>query len=220
VSLRAAIFASGRGSNFQVLADRAAGDPDYPWSPVLLVVDRPGVGALELAEERGIPTAMIPPGDDAESFGEALLAPLAEARVDMILLAGYLRLMPIAVVRHFRGRMLNLHPALLPAFGGKGMYGARVHQAVIASGARVSGVTVHFVDEEYDRGRILAQWPVPVLPSDTPESLQQRIRAAEHVLYPAAAAELARAILRGEDPGALPVAGEHFHLSDHPPEFP
>jgi len=220
VTLRAAVFASGRGSNFRVLADRAAGDPGCPWSPVLLVVDRPGIGALDLAAGRGIPAAVIPPGDDAESFGEALLASLTEARVDMVLLAGYLRLMPPAVVRHFRGRMLNLHPALLPAFGGKGMYGARVHQAVIAAGVRVTGVTVHHVDEEYDRGRILAQWPVPVLPGDTPETLQHRIQAAEHILYPAAASELARAILRGEDAVALPFQGEHFHLSHHPPELP
>ena len=220
MTLRAAVFASGRGTNFRVLADRAAADPDRLWSPVLLIADRPGIGALEVAEERGIPTAVIPPGADAESSARAILTPLAEARVDLVLLAGYLRLMPAAVVRHFRGRMLNLHPALLPAFGGKGMYGARVHEAVIASGVRVSGVTVHFVDEEYDRGRIFAQWPVPVLADDTPASLQRRIHAAEHLLYPAATAELARSLLRGEDPGVLPAAGEHFHLSDHPPELP
>jgi len=220
VTLRAAIFASGRGSNFRVLADHAAADPDRLWSPVLLIVDQPVIGALELAVERGIPSAVIPPEADEESFGEALLGPLTEAGVEMVLLAGYLRLVPAAVVRRFRGRMLNLHPALLPAFGGKGMHGARVHEAVIASGARVSGVTVHFVDEEYDRGRILAQWPVQVLPGDTPASLQHRIQAVEHVVYPAAARELARALQRGEGPVALPIAGEHFHPSAHPPELP
>jgi len=220
VTLRAAVFASGRGSNFQVLAERAAEDPDRLWSPVLLVADRPGIGALDLAAERGIPTAVIPPGADEESSAQALFPPLTEARVDMVLLAGYLRLMPASVVRRFRGRMLNLHPALLPSFGGKGMYGARVHEAVIAAGVRVSGVTVHFVDEEYDRGRILAQWPVQVLPGDTPASLQYRIQAVEHVVYPAAVRELARALQRGEGPVALPIAGEHFHPSAHPPELP
>jgi phosphoribosylglycinamide formyltransferase 1 len=100
-------------------------------------------------------------------------------------LAGYLRLVPAAIVRRWEGRMLNVHPALLPAFGGKGMYGRRIHEAVLAARSTVTGVTVHLVDEHFDEGPIVAQWPVPVHPGDTPESLAARVLAAEHRLYPA-----------------------------------
>jgi folate-dependent phosphoribosylglycinamide formyltransferase PurN len=160
---------------------------------------------------------VVPPAEDPTSFPDRLLHRLEEARVDLVLLAGYLRLMPPPVVEKFRGRMLNLHPALLPGFGGKGMFGARVHEAVLASGTRISGPTVHFVTEEYDRGRILAQWPVPILPEDTPASLYARIQEVEHVLYPATVDLLARAIKDGIDPPAIPGIGRHFNLSDDPP---
>ena len=108
------------------------------------------------------------------------------------MLAGWLQLVPSEVVARYHGRMVNVHPALLPAFGGKGMYGKRVHQAVIAAGARVSGATVHLVDERYDEGAILAQWPVPVLPGDTPETLAARVLAVEHRILPLAVEALAR----------------------------
>jgi folate-dependent phosphoribosylglycinamide formyltransferase PurN len=111
--------------------------------------------------------------------------------VDLIALAGYLRFIPVDVTRRWRGRIVNVHPSLLPSFGGAGMYGIRVHQAVIAAGVRVTGVTVHFVDEEYDRGPIIAQWPVPVLPHDDAETLARRVLAVEHRLYPAALDALA-----------------------------
>jgi phosphoribosylglycinamide formyltransferase-1 len=101
-------------------------------------------------------------------------------------LAGYLKLVPAAVIARYRDRILNVHPALLPAFGGRGMYGHRVHEAVLASGARESGATVHLVDEVYDRGAILAQGRVPVLPDDTPDRLAARVLAVEHRLLPAA----------------------------------
>ena len=108
--------------------------------------------------------------------------------------------------------MLNPHPALLPSFGGKGMYGHRVHQAVLDAGVRLTGVTVHFVNEEYDQGRILAQWPVPVLAGDTPETLAERIHAVEHRLYPLAADRLARALLDGSDPVPIPARESDFQL--------
>jgi phosphoribosylglycinamide formyltransferase/phosphoribosylglycinamide formyltransferase-1 len=111
---------------------------------------------------------------------------LDEHSVDLVSLAGYLRLVPLDVVDRFRGRIVNVHPALLPAFGGTGMFGARVHQAVLDAGATVSGVTVHFVDQAYDRGPVIAQWPVPVLAGDTAASLAARVLRVEHVLYPAA----------------------------------
>jgi formyltetrahydrofolate-dependent phosphoribosylglycinamide formyltransferase len=117
---------------------------------------------------------------------------LREHRVDLIVLAGYLRLVPRSVIGAYRGRIINIHPALLPAFGGQGMYGKRVHAAVLASGRRESGCTVHLVDEEYDRGPILAQRRVPVLPDDTVESLAARVLEAEHQLLPAVVREAAR----------------------------
>jgi folate-dependent phosphoribosylglycinamide formyltransferase PurN len=103
-----------------------------------------------------------------------------------MLLAGYLKRIPSKVIREYSGRMINIHPALLPAFGGEGMYGAHVHQAVIASGAKESGVTVHLVDDEYDRGPIVAQWRIPVEPSDTAERLAARVLNVEHVVFPRA----------------------------------
>jgi folate-dependent phosphoribosylglycinamide formyltransferase PurN len=106
--------------------------------------------------------------------------------VDLLVLAGYLKLVPAAVIARYRDHVLNVHPALLPAFGGRGMYGHRVHEAVLASGARESGATVHLVDEVYDRGAILAQARVPVLPDDTPDRLAARVLAVEHRLLPAA----------------------------------
>jgi formyltetrahydrofolate-dependent phosphoribosylglycinamide formyltransferase len=217
VKLRAAVFASGRGSNFQVLADHALASAGSTWEVVLLVTDRPEAGALDIARARGIAGVVVAPSHDPHWFAARILERLEEARADFVLLAGYLRLMPREVVLRFRGKMLNLHPALLPGFGGKGMYGNRVHQAVLASGARISGATIHFVDEEYDRGRILAQWPVPVLAGDTPDSLYARIQEVEHVLYPAAADALARAIRDGVEPPTIPTIGGHFHLSNQRP---
>jgi phosphoribosylglycinamide formyltransferase 1 len=125
-----------------------------------------------------------------------LLRHLTGHHADLVVLAGYLKLVPGDVVSAFRGRMVNVHPALLPAFGGEGMYGRRVHEAVLASGARVSGPTVHLVGEEYDRGPILAQWPVPVDPNDTVESLAARVLAAEHRLLPAVVLALAGTLRR------------------------
>ncbi len=118
-----------------------------------------------------------------------------------MVLAGWLRLVPAPVVRAYRGRMVNVHPALLPAFGGQGMYGRHVHQAVLDSGVRVSGVTVHFVDEAYDRGPILAQWPVPVHERDDAATLADRVLQVEHRLLPSAVRALARGRVRLDETG-------------------
>jgi phosphoribosylglycinamide formyltransferase-1 len=234
VTLRAAVFASGAGSNFQVLTEHALtlsrtsdpssdDTPNHLWRVVLLITDRDGIFALDRARALGVDTAIIPPSSDTSEFGNRLLEALEEAEIDMVLNAGYLRLIPLAVVNRYEGRMLNLHPALLPSFGGKGMYGRRVHEAVLEAGVRLTGVTVHFVNEEYDRGRILAQWPVPVLAGDTPETLAERIHAVEHRLYPLAADRLARAIQDGSDPVPIPAREREFQLvrdgfqqADHP----
>jgi formyltetrahydrofolate-dependent phosphoribosylglycinamide formyltransferase len=176
---RIAVFVSGRGSNLQALhayLARAGGA-----EVALVVSDRASSGALTWARERGITTATLDSGRDDAS---AILEWLAAARADLVVLAGYLRLVPPAVVRAYRGRMVNVHPALLPAFGGSGMYGPRVHRAVLDAGVRVTGPTVHFVDEVYDHGAIIAQWPVPVFADDTDAALAARVLRAEHLLLP------------------------------------
>jgi phosphoribosylglycinamide formyltransferase-1 len=177
---RLAVLASGGGSNLQAIYDHLVGlGAAAPAELVLVVSDRREAGALERARGWKVSAVHLP----KERLSE-LGALLTEHRVTLIALAGFLKLVPVDVVRAFRGRMLNVHPALLPQFGGPGMYGAKVHAAVVAARAAVSGPTVHFVDEEYDRGAIIAQWPVPVLPSDTAETLAARVLAAEHELYP------------------------------------
>ncbi|HEY6825490.1 MAG TPA: phosphoribosylglycinamide formyltransferase [Gemmatimonadaceae bacterium] len=180
---RIAVLASGGGSNLQGIIDhldqlgaRRGGDV------VLVASNRPGAGALERATRRDIPIAVLASAKEPE--GAQLDGLLDEHQIDLIVLAGYLKLVPGDVVAKYHGRIVNVHPALLPAFGGPGMYGQRVHHAVIESGARVSGVTAHFVDEQYDRGRIIAQWPVPVFGSDDAGTLAARVLRVEHLLYP------------------------------------
>lgn len=218
--VRVAVLASGSGSNLQALLDaEAAGSA--PWRTVLVVSDREGAGALERAARAGVEGRVIPVAErDPADVAADTLAALKAARVDAVLLAGYLRLLPGAVVARYRGRILNIHPALLPAFGGKGMWGRRVHEAVLASGARVTGPTVHLVDERYDEGRILAQWPVPVLNGDTAATLASRVLAQEHALYPRVVGHLARAIQAGEPVTPLDAPGEIFQAMGDPPARP
>lgn len=203
--LRAAVFASGSGSNFQsLLGVQARG---APWRIVLLISDREGIGSIERAARAGVETRVIPVrGRSDEEVAADTVGALGDAGVQVIFLAGYLRRLPQPVVHEFRGRILNVHPALLPEFGGHGMYGRRVHEAVLESGRTTSGPTVHFVDEEYDSGAVLAQWPVPVEPGDTPELLAARVLQAEHRLYPLAADRLCRALAAGQRPTTFPPA--------------
>lgn len=179
---RIAVFASGGGTNLQALVDHFHAAPDPVARVELVVASRPGIGALQRASAAGA-EAWVLPGNGQDGEAE-LLQRLHRDRIDRIVLAGYLRLVPPPVIAAFRGRILNIHPALLPSFGGRGMYGMRVHEAVLASGALLSGATVHRVDEEYDRGEILAQWPVPVLDGDTPQTLAARVLTVEHLLLP------------------------------------
>jgi phosphoribosylglycinamide formyltransferase-1 len=177
---RLAVLASGGGSNLQAIMDHFdALGPQAPAHVALVVSDREAAGALDRARARDIAAEWLPRERNAE-----LGAILASHRITHLALAGYLRLIPADVVSAFRGRIVNVHPALLPAFGGPGMFGHHVHEAVIRSGARVSGPTVHFVNEHYDEGAIIAQCPVPVHATDTPESLAERVLAAEHRIYP------------------------------------
>jgi phosphoribosylglycinamide formyltransferase-1 len=185
--MRLAVFASGGGTNFQALLD-VIDRGTLPAEPVCCVSNTPGAGALDRAERADVPTAVVPPSDydNPRAFGEALLDVLTAHDASFVALAGYMIKVPTNVVDTYRGRMTNVHPALLPAFGGQGMYGMHVHEAVIEYGAHWSGVTVHLVDEEYDHGPIVLQEPVPVYPDDTPQALADRIKTVEHRLYPEA----------------------------------
>lgn len=180
---RIGILASGGGSNLQAILDHFASLGGARSGDVVLVgSNRSDAGAFQRAARASIPQAIV--RSPREPGGQELEPLLRDHGVDLVVLAGYMRLVPPDVTRAFRGRMLNVHPALLPAFGGPGMYGARVHRAVIAAGASESGPTVHFVDEVYDHGPVIAQWPVPVLPNDDEHSLAARVLRAEHLLYP------------------------------------
>ncbi|CAN6475677.1 unnamed protein product [Victoria cruziana] len=181
---RVAVFVSGGGSNFKslhqaMIQDRIHGEV------VVVVTDKPSCGGSEYAREKGIPVVFATKNSSVPSGLSAvdLVNALGEFKVDFILLAGYLKLLPAELVRAYPRAILNIHPSLLPAFGGKGHYGIKVHKAVIASGARYSGATIHFVDEQYDTGRILAQRVVPVLVTDTPDELAARVLHEEHQLY-------------------------------------
>ncbi len=178
---RIAAFVSGGGSNFVALHEYQLARGDLAAGDVVLVIsNKPHCPALMRAAERNVSSIVLANPKD----GVTLLALLEEHRIDVLVLTGYLALVPAIVTRAYRGRILNVHPSLLPTFGGPGMYGKHVHTAVLAAGARISGATVHFVDEEYDRGAIVAQWPVPVFEEDSPETLAARILRVEHALLP------------------------------------
>jgi len=180
---RLAVLASGRGSNLQAIIDHFDNIARERIANVALVAsNRPDSAALIRGATASIDIATFDAADD----GTQLLALLQKFRIDLVVLAGYLKKIPSSVIREYAGRIINIHPALLPDFGGEGMYGARVHEAVIASGAKETGVTVHLVDDDYDRGRIVAQWRIPVEKSDTAESLAARVLEVEHVVYPRA----------------------------------
>ncbi len=169
---RIAVFASGSGSNFQAILDAiASGRLDA--SVCALIASKPGIGAIQKAETNHIPVFI----QDADLAIES-------TKPDLLVLAGYLKPIPSHIINRFPNRILNIHPALLPKFGGKGMYGRHVHEAVIAAGESESGCTVHVVTEHYDEGPILAQARVPVLPEDSAETLAARVLAQEHLLFP------------------------------------
>jgi len=189
MTARVAVLASGGGTNLQAILDYFDGQGEQRAATVALVAsDRASAGALDRARRRGVATVAL----DAAQRGEGMASLLDSHGIEFIALAGYMRFVPAAVTRKWRGRIVNVHPSLLPAFGGSGMYGIRVHEAVIAAGVRITGVTVHFVDEQYDHGPIIAQAPVPVRPDDTAEVLAERVLAVEHTLYPVALDAVAR----------------------------
>jgi phosphoribosylglycinamide formyltransferase 1 len=187
---RIAVLASGGGSNLEsILAHLESLGRDTPAQVAVVASDRPQAGALQKARDRQISSVVL--HQAADPLNRELAELLVHHRVDLVVLAGYLRLVPAPVVDAFADRMVNIHPALLPLHGGPGMYGIRVHQAVLDARERVSGATVHFVTHEYDRGPIIAQWPIAVLPDDDARSLAARVLTVEHALYPRVVAALA-----------------------------
>lgn len=194
---RIAVLASGSGTNLQAMLDYFALLGEARSGDVVLVAsNRAQAGALARARRAGVATEQFDAND-----AQAMIDMLDRHAINIVALAGYLRLVPERVVARFRGQILNVHPGALPRFGGDGMYGARVHDAVLRSGESHTAATVHLVDERFDHGYVLAQWPVPVDRDDTAASLASRVLAAEHVIYPrvldAFAASVAASIGRG-----------------------
>lgn len=183
--LNIAVFASGRGSNLEAL-HRSLTARAAAARIVAVISNNSGSGALAFARANGIPALHLSRQrfDDDASFNTAMLGVLRAHAADLVVLAGYMKKLDASVVAAYRGRIINVHPALLPKYGGEGMYGMRVHEAVVAAGDAVSGATVHLVDEEYDRGRILLQDIVTVAPGETPESLAAKVLNVEHRILP------------------------------------
>ncbi|MGH7493996.1 MAG: phosphoribosylglycinamide formyltransferase [bacterium] len=187
MQLNLAIFASGRGSNFQAIL-RAIHQGRLQARVAVLVADNPEAEAVQIAQAANVAAAVIDAraASAGETFAADLLATLQSHRANFIVLSGYVRKVPGQVIQAYRGRVINIHPALLPSFGGKGMYGRRVHEAVLHHGCKVSGATVHFVEEEYDTGAPIVQRCVPVLDEDTPDTLAARVLEIEHQILPEA----------------------------------
>jgi len=203
--VRLAILLSGGGSTLQNFIDRIAGGR-LAAEIVVVVASRADVGGLQRARQAGIPAVVVARTQfaDVERFNDALHAELRQYTFDLILLAGFLS--PFQLRGLYAGRVLNIHPALIPAFCGKGFYGERVHRAVLESGTRVSGCTVHFADDQYDHGPIVLQGVVPVLDDDTPVTLAARVHTLENELYPQAVQLWAE--------GRLQVVGQRVRIRD------
>ena len=191
--LHIAVFGSGRGSNFEALV--AARDRGVLSNVEfrLVISNNSNAGILSFARTRGIPAVHLSRRQFSsdQEFLDGLRRALGEHGVDFIVLAGYMKRIPDALVAEFRRRIINIHPALLPKFGGEGMFGHHVHQAVLDAREHETGATVHYVDEQYDHGDIIAQQRVPVMPGDTVESLAARVLGVEHTVLPAALNALA-----------------------------
>jgi len=186
--LKIAVFASGKGSNFEAILKAIQEGRVTGAGIVCVVSNNSSAGALETARRNGIPALHISrmQFESDQEFDHHLIDALAARGANFVVLAGYMKKVNPAVIAHFKNRIVNIHPALLPDFGGKGMYGEHVHRAVIESGARVSGATVHIVDDVYDHGAIVLQRTVDVAPGETPETLAKKVLAIEHQLYPEA----------------------------------
>ncbi|MBD5161280.1 MAG: phosphoribosylglycinamide formyltransferase [Oscillibacter sp.] len=198
LTARIAVVVSGGGTNLQALIDAQARGELKSGQIALVIADKAGIGAIARAEKAGIDRKVIVRKE--EGFEEKVLAALAEHRIDMAVLAGFLGILSADFIARFPGPILNIHPALIPSFCGKGFYGLRVHRAALDCGVKVTGATVHYVNEVPDGGRILLQKAVDVLPGDTPETLQRRVmEEAEWILLPQAAEIVCAQIVREKE---------------------
>jgi phosphoribosylglycinamide formyltransferase 1 len=181
------VFASGSGTNFRsILESRRKNEIDSDVE--LLITNNSVCGAAQIAREEGIEVIHISrkvfPDLSSQDYSNLFISALKKNKIDLIVLAGYMKMLPREVVSEYKGRIINIHPALLPKYGGQGMYGINVHRAVIENGDKETGVTVHYVDENYDEGEIIYREKVAVNVNDTPESLMERIKETEHKVYP------------------------------------
>ncbi len=176
------IFASGSGTNMQAIINEIESGKIQA-EIAGLIVNKPEIKAIERAEKFNIPVSIISDKDE-ETFTSKLSKKLSDWNPDLIILAGFLRKIPDSIIGNYQNKIINIHPALLPKFGGKGFYGLNVHKAVLESGDKETGCTVHYVNEEYDKGPIISQKKVPVHSSDTPEDVAKRVLKAEHKLLP------------------------------------
>lgn len=188
-----AVFGSGRGSNFDAVLSAVERGSVSNVAIRLVLSNNSNAGILQIARAHGIDAVHLSQRQfpTEADFVETMGAVLHRHDIDLIVLAGYMKHVPTPIVAQYRRRIINVHPALLPKFGGGGMFGRHVHEAVLAAGENESGATVHIVDEEYDHGDIIVQQCVPVLPGDTPESLAARVLAVEHAILPKALNQLA-----------------------------
>jgi len=220
--LKLAVLISGSGRTLQNFIDLAAED-QLPIDIRLVVSNLPAAGGLKFAEEAAIPAKVVERGKFAKGtsgdgpFGHAVFGACREAGVDCVAMAGFLKLVPVP--DDFAGRVVNIHPALIPAFCGPGMYGHRVHQAVLDAGVRVTGCTVHFVDNQYDHGPIIWQQPVPVFDDDTADTLAKRVFEVEKEAYPHVLRLLASGRIKVENGRATilkPQRGERSRSAAYP----
>lgn len=191
--LRLAVLLSGSGRTLDNLLECIAAGR-LPASVEMVVSSRADVRGVKIAERAGVPVRVLPPGGQGvEVWSEAIFGACRDSRADLVVMAGFLHL--VKIPSEFAGRVINIHPSLLPAFGGQGFHGMHVHRAVLERGCTVSGCTVHVVDDHYDHGRVLLQQAVPVLPDDSPESLAARVFAAECQTLPEAIRRIAAGLL-------------------------
>ena len=184
---RIAVFASGRGSNFNAILSKIK-EGYIPASVGLCISNNPNAGVLNIAESNGIPAKVFLPKSytDSQSYNDSILDELIKAEIDYIVLAGYLKMIGRQIVDRFNNKIINVHPALLPAFGGKGMYGHYVHEAVFNRGVKLSGATVHLVNNEYDAGPIVLQKSVSIEQAQNPEEIAEKVLKIEHEIFPKA----------------------------------
>ncbi|MDG2256163.1 MAG: phosphoribosylglycinamide formyltransferase [Opitutaceae bacterium] len=191
--MKLGFLASHGGSNMQAILD-GCDDGSISANPAILICNNPNAQAVERAQLADMPVRILngKTHPDPESLDHAILDALTNARIDLIVLAGFMKKIGPLTMAAFRNRIVNIHPSLLPKFGGQGMYGLRVHKAVLEAGEIETGATVHLIGSQYDEGPILQQTTVPVYPGDTPEALQLRVLDQEHQLYPDTLAKIAR----------------------------